>query len=62
MSSLRRHHHEQNRLSWNASTRAHSGHTWRAFDQQVPGPDGNFVLPPEIPQIPMMFGLRASKR
>ena len=35
---------------------------WKAFDKQVPGPDQNFVLPPEIPQIPMMFGLRASKR
>lgn len=35
---------------------------WRAFRKMVPGPEGNFVLPPEIPQIPMMFGLRASKR
>ncbi len=35
---------------------------WKAFSKMVPGPDGNFVLPPEIPQIPMMFGLRASKR
>lgn len=35
---------------------------WRAFRKMIPRPDGNFVLPPEIPQIPMMFGLRASKR
>ena len=35
---------------------------WKAFRMMIPGPQGNFVLPPEIPQIPMMFGLRASKR
>lgn len=36
---------------------------WRAFPQQIPGPDGrNFRLPPTLPQIPQMFGLVASKR
>lgn len=35
---------------------------WKAFGKMVPGPDGNFVLPPDVPQIPLMFGLVASKR
>ena len=35
---------------------------WRAFPAQVAGPDGNFFLPPEKPQIPMMFGIVAEKR
>jgi len=35
---------------------------WRAFPVQVAGPDNNFFLPPEMPQIPMLFGLVAAKR
>jgi SAM-dependent methyltransferase len=35
---------------------------WKAFGRMIPGPAGNFVLPPEVPQIPMMFGLVASRR
>jgi SAM-dependent methyltransferase len=35
---------------------------WKAFHKAIPGTNGNFVLPPEIPQIPMMFGLVATKR
>lgn len=35
---------------------------WRAFPAQVKGPDDNFFLPPDKPQIPHMFGIRATKR
>lgn len=35
---------------------------WRAFARQIVGPDRNFYLPPTLPQIPLMFGLVASKR
>lgn len=35
---------------------------WRAFPQQIKTEDGrNFRLPPTLPQIPLMFGLVASK-
>ncbi len=30
---------------------------WKALEKQAPGPDGNFYLPAEIPQVPLMFGL-----
>ena len=65
MSTLRRHLHEQNRLSWNAATRAHNGDKRdqaKFLRKQVPGPGGTFHLPPDTPQLPFMFGLVAEKR
>lgn len=35
---------------------------WKALAAQSAGPDGNFHLPAETPQVPLMFGLVAVKR
>ncbi len=34
---------------------------WRAFSIMIQGEGNNFVLPPELPQIPMLFGLVVTK-
>jgi len=34
---------------------------WRAFPTMLAAPGGNFVLPPEMPQIPLMFGVSARR-
>jgi SAM-dependent methyltransferase len=35
---------------------------WKAFSSMVLGPDNNFFLPPDVPQIPLMMGIVATRR